>query len=220
MKSNTYGGAGGIRTLGTGLRPYAGLANQCLQPLGHSSLPGKCLEEAGGPVNRFFGRFQGAIGLLFAPLPSVRGGRYLGLSRRLPSRCRWPTASLPVPAGWALRVPKDLSSSEFVCGVGLVLTGGGVGRRRGALYLWERQNELRTGLGQGLRLVAEVARPLQSIVKVEKARRPCHSPSPSPHDEGKHGNPDPARFLEGYNFPVTFFKCYSMQKVRPKSGAR
>lgn len=31
------GGAGGIRTLGTSLSSYAGLANQCLQPLGHSS---------------------------------------------------------------------------------------------------------------------------------------------------------------------------------------
>ncbi len=31
-------GAGGIRTLGTVLRPYNGLANHRLQPLGHSSL--------------------------------------------------------------------------------------------------------------------------------------------------------------------------------------
>ncbi len=30
-------GAGGIRTLGTVLRPYNGLANHRLQPLGHSS---------------------------------------------------------------------------------------------------------------------------------------------------------------------------------------
>lgn len=33
------GGAGGIRTLGTALQPYDGLANRCLQPLGHSSAP-------------------------------------------------------------------------------------------------------------------------------------------------------------------------------------
>src|SRR5262247_3386315 len=31
------GGEGGIRTLGTGNPPYAGLANRCLQPLGHLS---------------------------------------------------------------------------------------------------------------------------------------------------------------------------------------
>ncbi len=31
-------GAGGIRTLGTVLRPYNGLANHRLQPLGHSSI--------------------------------------------------------------------------------------------------------------------------------------------------------------------------------------
>jgi hypothetical protein len=37
------GGAGGIRTLGTSLSSYAGLANQCLQPLGHSSIA-SCLE--------------------------------------------------------------------------------------------------------------------------------------------------------------------------------
>ena len=30
-------GAGGVRTLDTGLSPYAGLANRCLQPLGHRS---------------------------------------------------------------------------------------------------------------------------------------------------------------------------------------
>jgi hypothetical protein len=30
-------GAGGIRTLGTVLKPYNGLANHRLQPLGHSS---------------------------------------------------------------------------------------------------------------------------------------------------------------------------------------
>ena len=31
------GGEGGIRTLGTGLKPYNGLANRCLQPLDHFS---------------------------------------------------------------------------------------------------------------------------------------------------------------------------------------
>ncbi len=30
-------GEGGIRTLDTGLSPYDGLANRCLQPLGHLS---------------------------------------------------------------------------------------------------------------------------------------------------------------------------------------
>ena len=30
-------GEGGIRTLDTGLTPYDGLANRCLQPLGHLS---------------------------------------------------------------------------------------------------------------------------------------------------------------------------------------
>src|SRR5664279_373728 len=31
-------GAGGIRTLDRGLSPYVGLANRCLQPLGHRSI--------------------------------------------------------------------------------------------------------------------------------------------------------------------------------------
>ena len=31
------GGKGGIRTLDTDLNPYNGLANRCLQPLGHLS---------------------------------------------------------------------------------------------------------------------------------------------------------------------------------------
>jgi hypothetical protein len=30
-------GEGGIRTRGTGVHPYDGLANRCLQPLGHLS---------------------------------------------------------------------------------------------------------------------------------------------------------------------------------------
>jgi hypothetical protein len=34
---NLAGGERGIRTLGTGKPPYAGLANRCLQPLGHLS---------------------------------------------------------------------------------------------------------------------------------------------------------------------------------------
>ena len=42
-RSIRNGGAGGIRTLGTSLSSYAGLANQCLQPLGHSSVA-SCLE--------------------------------------------------------------------------------------------------------------------------------------------------------------------------------
>jgi hypothetical protein len=33
----TSGGEGGIRTLGTGVSPYNGLANRRLQPLGHLS---------------------------------------------------------------------------------------------------------------------------------------------------------------------------------------
>lgn len=33
----SFGGEGGIRTLGAGLYPLAGLANRCLQPLGHPS---------------------------------------------------------------------------------------------------------------------------------------------------------------------------------------
>ncbi len=32
-----FGGVGGIRTLGTALNPYNGLANRRLQPLGHHS---------------------------------------------------------------------------------------------------------------------------------------------------------------------------------------
>lgn len=32
-----FGGNGGIRTLDTGLSPYASLAGKCLQPLGHVS---------------------------------------------------------------------------------------------------------------------------------------------------------------------------------------
>src|SRR6476660_3617240 len=35
--SKCCGGERGIRTLGTGNTPYAGLANRCLQPLGHLS---------------------------------------------------------------------------------------------------------------------------------------------------------------------------------------
>ena len=34
---DTNNGEGGIRTRGTGLSPYDGLANRCLQPLGHLS---------------------------------------------------------------------------------------------------------------------------------------------------------------------------------------
>ena len=37
IADNDTGGAGGIRTLDTGLSPYNGLANRRLQPLGHSS---------------------------------------------------------------------------------------------------------------------------------------------------------------------------------------
>ena len=36
------GGEAGIRTLGTGLSPYNGLANRRLQPLGHLTADGKC----------------------------------------------------------------------------------------------------------------------------------------------------------------------------------
>ena len=34
----TKNGEGGIRTRGRGLYPYDGLANRCLQPLGHLSI--------------------------------------------------------------------------------------------------------------------------------------------------------------------------------------
>ena len=36
-ESNSINGEGGIRTRGTGNTPYDGLANRCLQPLGHLS---------------------------------------------------------------------------------------------------------------------------------------------------------------------------------------
>ena len=39
----TSGGEGGIRTLGTGVSPYNGLANRRLQPLGH--LSGVCFQQ-------------------------------------------------------------------------------------------------------------------------------------------------------------------------------
>ena len=37
LRSRLRGGEGGIRTLGTGVSPYNGLANRRLQPLGHLS---------------------------------------------------------------------------------------------------------------------------------------------------------------------------------------
>ena len=37
MELRESGGEGGIRTLGTGVSPYNGLANRRLQPLGHLS---------------------------------------------------------------------------------------------------------------------------------------------------------------------------------------
>ena len=36
-KHDKHGGEGGIRTLDTDIRPYNGLANRRLQPLGHLS---------------------------------------------------------------------------------------------------------------------------------------------------------------------------------------
>ena len=36
--SESYGGEGGIRTLGRALRPYDGLANRCFRPLSHLSV--------------------------------------------------------------------------------------------------------------------------------------------------------------------------------------
>src|SRR5262249_42077909 len=41
------GGAGGIRTLDTALRPYNGLANRRLQPLGHSSVAADMPDDLG-----------------------------------------------------------------------------------------------------------------------------------------------------------------------------
>ena len=64
----TTGGAGGIRTLDTALRPYNGLANRRLQPLGHSSVP------AGMPHHRGTGKATrtcktaGGIGAKFVEL--------------------------------------------------------------------------------------------------------------------------------------------------------
>ena len=46
----TIRGEGGIRTLGTGNPPYAGLANRCLQPLGHLSKPAQQLFDYQRPV--------------------------------------------------------------------------------------------------------------------------------------------------------------------------
>ena len=37
LDNKSNGGEGGIRTLGTGVSPYNGLANRRLQPLGHLS---------------------------------------------------------------------------------------------------------------------------------------------------------------------------------------
>ena len=39
-RNEKYGGEAGIRTLGRALRPYNGLANRRLQPLGHLTLGG------------------------------------------------------------------------------------------------------------------------------------------------------------------------------------
>ena len=47
--NDTQIGEGGIRTRGRGIRPYDGLANRCLQPLGHLSKGwGKCIRTVRG----------------------------------------------------------------------------------------------------------------------------------------------------------------------------
>ena len=44
-RSDEIGGEAGIRTLGTAFRPYNGLANRRLQPLGHLTAPRKYTAE-------------------------------------------------------------------------------------------------------------------------------------------------------------------------------
>jgi hypothetical protein len=45
MQKSLFGGDGGIRTLDTGLSPYAPLAGEYLQPLGHVSEPPRIVAE-------------------------------------------------------------------------------------------------------------------------------------------------------------------------------
>ena len=43
LSTGMENGEGGIRTRGRGVYPYDGLANRCLQPLGHLSKPSESL---------------------------------------------------------------------------------------------------------------------------------------------------------------------------------
>src|SRR4029450_12829076 len=52
------GGEAGIRTLGTGLSPYNGLANRRLQPLGHLTADAKCTCRSGLQRSTFYTRGQ------------------------------------------------------------------------------------------------------------------------------------------------------------------
>src|SRR5579883_2089021 len=46
------GGEGGIRTPGTGLSQYDGLANRCFRPLSHLSLPRECSPQNANTLER------------------------------------------------------------------------------------------------------------------------------------------------------------------------
>src|SRR6266852_5908842 len=64
-----FGGAGGIRTLDRALRPYNGLANRRLQPLGHSSVRADMPDEGASRKRQIqvtAGPFGGAAALAAA----------------------------------------------------------------------------------------------------------------------------------------------------------
>src|SRR4051794_9890091 len=86
------GGEAGIRTLGTAFRPYNGLANRRLQPLGHLTAVVKCNGNQQtrliAPTHHFVPRAPGTA-------PPI--ARPPARSRSPPSRRRQPT---PLAAVW------------------------------------------------------------------------------------------------------------------------
>ena len=67
-------GEGGIRTRGRGLYPYDGLANRCLQPLGHLSKPsGHSLPDA----VQLCKQINNSLPILHSRVVRVSRGRFL-----------------------------------------------------------------------------------------------------------------------------------------------
>ena len=63
----TSGGEAGIRTLGTGVSPYNGLANRRIRPLCHLSGPGNVVQIVDGKARRCNVRGMAVVA-------SIRGG--------------------------------------------------------------------------------------------------------------------------------------------------